>query len=89
MDYYENLLRLYNVADPKGYSNLKKTSKRRDNVLLDSGHYSTQAWGALKKCWQGYKIAKWEWDTKKMEYYEISKGIEETSIRFSTTRFDR
>jgi hypothetical protein len=69
MGNYENLLRLYKVADPKGYSNLKKTSKRRDNVLLDSGHYSTQAWGALKKCWQGYKIAKWEWDTKKMEYY--------------------
>jgi hypothetical protein len=73
MGYYENLLRLYKVADPKGYSNLKKTSKRRDNVLLDSGHYSTQAWGALKKCWQGYKIAKGEWDTKKMEYY--AKGI--------------
>ena len=49
MDYNENLLRLYKVADPKSYSNLKKTSKRRDNVLLDSGHYSTQAWGALKK----------------------------------------
>ena len=41
--------------------------------MLDSGHYSTQAWGALKKCWQGYKIAKGEWDTKKMEYY--AKGI--------------
>ena len=47
MDYYEKLLRLYKVADPKGYSNLKKTSKRRDNVLLDSCYYSTQACGAL------------------------------------------
>jgi hypothetical protein len=30
MGYYENLLRLYKVADPIAYSNLKKTSKRRE-----------------------------------------------------------
>ncbi|MFZ0512686.1 MAG: hypothetical protein WAM14_13855 [Candidatus Nitrosopolaris sp.] len=27
-------------------------------ILLDSGHYSTQGWGALNKCWKGFKIAK-------------------------------
>jgi hypothetical protein len=56
MGYYENLLRLYNVADPKGYSNLRKTSKRRDNVLLDSGHYSTQACSALKNAGKDTKL---------------------------------
>jgi hypothetical protein len=62
MGYHEDLFRLYKFADPKGYRNLKKTSRRSDNVLLDSGHYSTQAWGALNKFWKGFEIAKSEFD---------------------------
>jgi hypothetical protein len=41
--------------------------------MLDSGHYFYSDTGCLKKCWQGYKIGKGEWDTNKMEYY--AKGI--------------
>ena len=73
MGYHEDLFRLYEFANPKGYGNLKKTSRRRDSVLLDSGHYSTQAWGALNKSWKGFKIAKSEWDMKNMFHY--AKGI--------------
>ena len=73
MGYHEDLFRLFKVADPKGYRNLWKTTRRMDNVLLDSGHYSTQAWGALNKCWKGFKIAKSEFDMKKMFYY--AKGV--------------
>ncbi|MGB6672807.1 MAG: hypothetical protein WBE34_10265 [Candidatus Nitrosopolaris sp.] len=72
-DYYANLLRLYKVADPNGYSNLKKTYKRKDSKILESGFSDTQAWGALDKCWTGYKIAKAECDAKKLKYY--AKGI--------------
>jgi hypothetical protein len=50
-----------------------KTSIRRDSVLLDSGHYCTTAWGALNKCWKGFKIAKSEFNTKNMFHY--AKGI--------------
>jgi hypothetical protein len=73
MGYHENLFRLFKAVDPKAYRNLRKTTRRRDNVLLDSGHYSTQAWGALNKCWKGFKIAKSEFDMKNMFYY--AKGI--------------
>ena len=73
MEYHEDLFRLYKFADPKGYRNLKKTSRRKDSVLLDSGHYSTKAWGALNKWWKGFKIAKSEWDMKNMFHY--AKGI--------------
>jgi hypothetical protein len=72
-DYYASLLRLYKVANPKGYSNLKKTYKRKDSKIFESGFSDTQAWGALHKCWKGYKIARAEWDTKEMEHY--AKGI--------------
>ena len=73
MGYHEDLFRLYKFADPEGYRNLKKTSRRRDSVLLDSGHYSTTAWGALNKCWKGFKIAKSEFDMNNMFHY--AKGI--------------
>jgi hypothetical protein len=73
MGYHEDLFKLYKFADPKGYRNLKKTSRRRDIVLLDSGHYSTQPWGALNKCWKGFNIAKSEFDIKNMFHY--AKGI--------------
>ena len=72
-DYYANLLRLYRAANPKGYSNLKKTYTRKDSKILESGFSDSQAWGALDKCWTGYKIAKSEFDEKKTKYY--AKGI--------------
>jgi hypothetical protein len=71
--YYANLLRLYRAATPKGYSNLKKTYTRKDSKILESGFSDSQAWGALDKCWTGYKIAKSELDAKRMKYY--AKGI--------------
>ena len=94
MHYYDKLLRLYKVADLKDYSNLKKTSKRRDNVLLDSGYFSTQTWSGLNKCWKGFKIAKAEWDTKKMEYYakgirKFQRELKASVSDFPTTRFNR
>ncbi len=72
-DYYANLLRLYRAANPKGYSNLKKTYTRKDSKILESGFSDSQGWGALDKCWTGYKIAKSDFDAKKMKYY--AKGI--------------
>jgi hypothetical protein len=86
-DYYANLLRLYRAANPKGYSNLKKTYTRKDSRILESGFSVPQAWGALDKCWTGYKIAKSDFDAKKMKNY--AKGIGNISSRFSTTRFNR
>jgi hypothetical protein len=65
--YYANLLRLYRAANPKGYSNLKKTYTRKDSKMLESGFSDSQ--GALDKCWTGYKIAKSELDAKRMKYY--------------------
>ena len=47
-DYYANLLRLYKVANPKGYSNLKKTYKRKDSKIFESGFSDTQAWGGFR-----------------------------------------
>jgi hypothetical protein len=86
-DYYANLLRLYKVADPKGYSNLKKTYKRKDSKILESGFSDTQAWGALDKCWTGYKIAKAECDAKKLKYY--AEGIRkfERELKISVSDF--
>ncbi|MFZ0223096.1 MAG: hypothetical protein WAM42_15535 [Candidatus Nitrosopolaris sp.] len=71
----------------KGYRNLKKTSRRRDSVLLDSGHYSTQAWGGLNKCWKGFKIAKSEFDMKNMFHY--AKGIRrlQRELKISVSEF--
>jgi hypothetical protein len=63
--------------------NLKKTSRRRDSVLLDSGHYSTTAWGALNKCWKGFKIAKSEFDMKNMFHY--AKGIRRLQRELKTS----
>lgn len=87
MGYHEDLFNLYKFADPKGYANLRKTSKRRDNVLLDSGYYSTTAWGALNKCWKGFKIAKSEFDMKNMFYY--AKGIRrlQRELKISVSEF--
>jgi hypothetical protein len=55
------------------FLNLNKQLTRRDGILLDSGFYDTETRGGLRKCWKGFKIAKSDWDTKKMEYY--AKGI--------------
>jgi hypothetical protein len=37
------------------------------------GYYDTQVWGALIKCWLGYKIAKSQCDVQNMQHY--AKGI--------------
>ena len=56
-------------------------------MLLDSGHYSTQAWGALNKCWKGFKIAKSEFDMKNMFHY--AKGIRrlQRELKISISEF--
>ena len=36
---------------------------------LKSGYYENQVWGALKKSWKGYKIAKNKGEDDKMETY--------------------
>ena len=86
MGYHEDLLRVYKLANPKDYRNVKKTPGRRDNVLLDSGYYSTTAWGAFK-CWKGFKIAESEWDMKNMFYY--AKGIRrlQRELKISMSEF--
>jgi hypothetical protein len=55
--------------------------------LLYSGFYDTETWGALKKCWKGYKIAKSEGDYEKMEFY--AKGVRkfERELNISVTDF--
>src|SRR6266581_635332 len=55
------------------FLNMNKQLSRSDAILLDSGYYDTETWGGLRKCWKGFKIAKVDGDTKKMEYY--AKGI--------------
>jgi hypothetical protein len=54
----------------RDYLSIKKLCTRKDRILLDSGYCYT---GGLRKCWKGFRIAKVEGETKKMEYY--SKGI--------------
>jgi hypothetical protein len=68
------LLRTYKQIDKCGYSNLIKTYTRKDSVLLQSGYYDTQAWGALKKCWKRYRIAKSQGDFNRLRYY--AKGVQ-------------
>jgi hypothetical protein len=68
------MLREYKRSNPYGYSNLKKKYTRRDNVLLKSGYYNNQTWGALIKCWKGYVIAKNDGDEEKMIHY--AEGIQ-------------
>jgi len=57
----------------RDYLSIKQQCTRKDGVLLDSGFYDTETQGGLRKCWKGFRIAKVQGDTKKMEYY--SKGI--------------
>jgi hypothetical protein len=70
----QRMLRAYKRSNPYGYSNLKKKYIRRDNVLLKSGYYNNQAWGALIKCWKGFKIAKNDGDEENMIHY--AEGIQ-------------
>jgi hypothetical protein len=70
----QRMLKEYKRSNPHGYSNLKKKYTRRDNVLLKSGYYNNQAWGALIKCWKGFEIAKSQEDEEKMIYY--GEGIQ-------------
>ena len=51
------------------FLSMNKQLSRRDAILLDSGYYDTETWGGLRKCWTGFKIAKVDGDTKKMDYY--------------------
>jgi hypothetical protein len=55
------------------FLSMNKQLSGRDAILLDSGYYDTETWGVLRKCWKGFRIAKVDGDTKKMEYY--AKGI--------------
>ena len=68
---------------------MNKQLSRRDAILLDSGYYDTETWGGLRKCWKGFKIAKVDGDTKKMEYY--AKGIRkfQRELKISVSEFPR
>jgi hypothetical protein len=71
------------------FLNMNKQLGRRDAILLDSGYYDTETWGGLRKCWKGFKIAKVDGDTKKMEYY--AKGIRkfQRELKISVSEFPR
>ena len=71
------------------FLNMNKQLSRRDAILLDSGYYDTETWGGLRKCWKGFKIAKVDCDTKKMEYY--AKGIRkfQRELKISVSEFPR
>ncbi len=71
------------------FLNMNKQLSRSDAILLDSGYYDTETWGGLRKCWKGFKIAKVDGDTKKMEYY--AKGIRKfrRELKISLSEFPR
>src|SRR6266705_7120217 len=71
------------------FLSMNKQLARRDAILLDSGFYDTETWGGLRKCWTGFKIAKVDGDTKKMEYY--AKGIRkfQRELKISVSEFPR
>jgi hypothetical protein len=71
------------------FLNMNKQLRRRDAILLDSGFYDTETWGGLRKCWKGFRIAKVDGDTKKMEYY--AKGIRkfQRELKISVSEFPR
>lgn len=71
------------------FLNMNKQLSRSDAILLDSGYYDTETWGGLRKCWKGFKIAKVDGDTKKMEYY--AKGIRkfQRELKISLSEFPR
>jgi hypothetical protein len=70
----QRMLREYKRSNPHGYSNLKKKYIRRDRVVLKSGYFLGEAYGNLRKCWKGYKIAKSQEDEEKMIHY--AEGIQ-------------
>ena len=71
------------------FSRLSKQYTRRDKIYLDSGYPDTETWGALKKCWKGYKIAKSEFDYKNMEHY--AEGIRkfQRELNISVSEFSQ
>jgi len=73
----------------RNFLNMNKQFSRRDAILLDSGYYDTETWGGLRKCWKGFRIAKVDGDTKKMEYY--AKGIRkfQRELKISVSEFPR
>jgi hypothetical protein len=70
----------------RDFLSMKKQWIRKDTILLDSGFYDSETWGALIKCWIGYKIAKSEHDIKKMIYY--AKGIRKFQRELMKTESD-
>ncbi|MDQ6667772.1 MAG: hypothetical protein M3Y53_06040 [Thermoproteota archaeon] len=46
-----------------------RVSHHYPGILLKSGFYDTQTWGALDKAWLGYTIAKNEGQPEGMVYY--------------------
>jgi hypothetical protein len=68
-----DLFRIYRLLFPQKCANLKKW-ERRDRIVLKSGYSLGEAYGNLRKCWLGYKIAKSQGDEDKMNYY--GKGIQ-------------
>src|SRR5215217_461745 len=59
-----------------GLSDYYKSQKKSDYMIntgrsrvLESGYYDNQVWGALRKAWKGYTIAKNKGEDDKMENY--------------------
>ena len=71
------------------YLNMNKQLSRRDAILLDSGYHGTETWGGLRKCWKGFKIAKVDGDTKKMEYYAKVIRKFQRELKVSVSEFPR
>jgi hypothetical protein len=71
------------------FLNLNKQLTRRDGILLDSGFYDTETCGALRKCWTGFRIAKVDGDTKKMEYYAKDIRKFQRELKRSVSEFPR
>src|SRR2546425_12553726 len=71
------------------FLSMNRQLTRRDAILLDSGYYDTETWGGLRECWKGFRIAKVDGNTKKVEYY--AKGIRkfQRELKISVSEFPR
>ena len=65
------------------FLNMNKQLSRRDAILLDD----TETWGGLRKCWKGFKIAKVDGDTKKMEFYAKGMRKFQRELKISVSEF--
>lgn len=59
----------------------------RQNLILPCGFRLGQSWGALRKCWKGYKLAKKDGDTDLMTEYAKRIQKIETEIGIPTASF--